>query len=193
MTIKLIFGLVAAVFAIYCFVPYIRDIFLKKTTPHMYSWFLWGLLQIIGAIAIIISGGGYGVLELSIGSLFCFYIFFLSFKYGTKDITRFDTICLFSALFTIIIWIITKDALYAVLLISVIDFMAFVPTYRKGYKEPNSETVSNYFISALASSFAILALSAYSFTNVFYLATLVCTNIVFAFLLLYRRKIVIKL
>ncbi len=188
MAVKLLLGLVAGIFAIYCFIPYIRDIFKKKTTPHMYSWFLWGLLQIIGAVAIVIKGGGYGAVELSVGSIFCFYIFSLSFKYGTKNITRLDTICLFLAIFTILIWILTKDPLHAILLISIIDFIAFVPTYRKGFKEPYSETVSNYFISALASSFAILALSVYSFTNVFYLATLVFTNVVFAFLLLYRRK-----
>lgn len=188
MSIKLLFGILASVLAIFCFVPYIRDIFKKKTTPHIYSWFLWGTLQILGAIAIIIKGGGYGVLELLIGSLFCFYIFFLSFKYGTKNITKFDSLCFFLALFTILIWIFTKEPLYAVILISIIDFVAFLPTYRKGFEEPQSETISNYFLSSLASASAIFALSTYSFTTVFYLATLVATNIFFVALLFYRRK-----
>ncbi len=187
--IKLTFGLIAGALAIGCFLPYFRDIFKRKTTPHTYSWLIWSILQITGVVAIIVGHGGYyGVLGIGIGALFCLSIFVLSFKYGTKNITAIDTFSFIGALLAIVIWIFTKNPLYSVVLISIIDFVGFIPTIRKGYEEPYTETMSTYLMASISDVFAILALSTFSLVTTLYLGTLVFSNALFVVILLYRRR-----
>lgn len=192
MDIKIIAAIITSILSIVCFLPYLRDIFKRKSTPHIYSWLVWSILQAEGTIAIIVGHGSYGALGIGIGTLFCIAIFILSFKYGTKNITKFDTICLVGSALSIVLWIFTKNPLTAVILISFIDFMAFMPTYRKGYEEPYTETVSTYLWSSISSMFAIVALTDYSVVTVLYLASLVLSNGTFVLLLLCRRSKAIK-
>src|SRR5215469_2926316 len=84
MDIKTLFAIIAAIISTACFVPYLKDIFLKKTKPHIYTWLIWTLTQATGAIGILYGGGGFGGLQLVTGTLFIFMIFLLSVSYGTK-------------------------------------------------------------------------------------------------------------
>src|SRR6185312_15073157 len=119
---KTICGVVSALFNIACFIPYLLDIFKRSTKPHIYTWLIWTILQITGTIAMFNNGGGMGTLSLAIGSVFCAYVCLLSIKYGTKNITTFDTVCLIGALGATAIYFFQKDALLSIILISAIDF-----------------------------------------------------------------------
>ncbi len=188
MSLKLLFGIIATILAIVCFLPYLRDIVAKKTTPHIYSWLVWSILQTVGVIAIFQGGGQFGSLGLAVGLLFCISIFLLSFKYGTKNITKFDTLCLIGSMIAIVIWLIQRDHTLSVILITIIDFVAFLPTYRKGYAEPRSETSTTYLLSAISNVFALLALAQYSLTTSLYIVSLVASNSGIVLILLIRRK-----
>ena len=188
MAFKELFGILAVVAGLTSFLPYLRDIFRKKTTPHIYSWLVWSILQITGVIAMISGDAGYGSLGLAMGALVSIVVFILAFKYGTRNITKFDTVCLIGALVAILVWIFQKDAFYSVILITVIDFVGFLPTYRKGYFEPNSETAMLYFMSAVSNIFAILSIANYSVVTTLYVASLVATNGFIVTLLLVRRR-----
>ena len=97
MEFKLFFGIASSILAIVCFIPYIRDILKRKTEPHTYSWLIWTILQTVGVMAQLKEGAGYGAWALGIGAFFCFAIFLLSLKYGTKNISQFDTLCLLAS------------------------------------------------------------------------------------------------
>ncbi|MFA6042341.1 MAG: hypothetical protein WCV85_02230 [Patescibacteria group bacterium] len=188
MNLKLIFGIISTVFAIVCFLPYFKDIFAKKTKPHIYSWLVWSILQSVGVVAIVRGGGHFGALGLAVGALFCISIFFLSFKYGTKNITRFDTLCLIGSIATIIVWLLQHNPTLSVILVTLIDFVAFLPTYRKGYVDPNSETVPTYLLSAISNVFALLAIASYSLVTSLYVSSLVVSNGIIVLILILRKK-----
>lgn len=188
MEIKLIFGVASVVLAIVCFLPYVRDIVRKKTEPHMYSWLIWTILQIVGVAAQIKDGAGYGAWALSVGAFFCFVIFLLSFRYGTKNISKFDLACLIAALCAIGVYIFLKNPVWATIVVSVIDFVGFLPTFRKGFQEPFSETASTFVMSAVANVLSIVALQNYSVTTVLYIGSLFFTNSSFATMVLLRRR-----
>lgn len=188
MEIKLIFGVASVVLAIVCFLPYVRDIVRKKTEPHMYSWLIWTILQIVGVAAQIKDGAGYGAWALGVGAFFCFVIFLLSFRYGTKNISKFDLACLIAALCAIGVYIFLKNPVWATIVVSVIDFVGFLPTFRKGFQEPFSETASTFVMSAVANVLSIVALQNYSVTTVLYIGSLFFTNSSFAAMVLLRRR-----
>lgn len=188
MEIKFFWAILSSIIAIVLFIPYFIDIFKHKTQPHMYSWLIWGLLQLIGMAAAFKGGAGYGTWALFIGSFFCLAIFALSFKYGTKNIKRVDVYCLVGAFVALCFYLFISNPLYSAILVALIDFIAFIPTFRKGYEEPYTETMSAYSLSALANVLSLLALQYYSVTTALYLVTLFITNSTICIILITRRR-----
>lgn len=185
---KLILAVAASVVGNVTFIPYLVDIFRLKTTPHSYSWLVWTILQVTGALAMFASGaGGAGVLYLSIGAGLCALVFLLSLRYGTKNITGFDTGCLVGALCATTVWFFLREPLLSVVLVALIDVVAFLPTFRKTYAAPWSETLSMYFLSSIAQLLSLAALSAYTLSTTLYLVSLATTNAVFIAMVLVRR------
>ena len=112
----------------------------------------------------------------------------LSLKYGTKSITAFDTVCLIGALGAIVIYAFLHRPLLSVILISVIDFTGFLPTLRKAYHEPYSETLSMYILFVLSGIFSVMALAHYSLVTTFYPLTLIIINTIGTGMIWWRRK-----
>ena len=119
------------------------------------------------------SGAGIGVASLSIGAVLCAFVFFLSLWYGTKNVRLFDTVCLGGALIAISSYFFLHDALLSIIVVSVTDLVGFLPTLRKAYEEPHTETALTYVLSSLSSVFAILALSTITVTTSLYLFSLI--------------------
>jgi hypothetical protein len=188
MSLKLIFGFISTALALVSFFPYIKDVVAKKTTPHMYSWLIWSILPMTAALAILQENTLPSALGVLANSLVSFCVFLLCFKYGTKNITYFDILCLIGAFVAIGAWVITDNILLSVILVTLTDFIGFLPTYRKGYEEPWSETASMYLLSGISNICALIAIENYSLTSSFYVASLVLTNAICVSILLFRRK-----
>lgn len=188
MDYKLIFGILATILAIFSFIPYLRDIFKRKTKPHVYSWLVWGIIQTVGTLAMIKGGASFGSLGLALGCLLSVFIFLISFKYGTRNITKTDTILLITALIIIVVWLTQEDPLWAVILVSLVDTIAYIPTYRKTYIEPHTETLSSYIFWVSSNIAAIIAIADYSLVTTLYIGTLTVTDSLMIFILLFRRR-----
>ena len=186
--LKTSFALISLVIGLFSIIPYLRDIFMNKTHPHMYSWLIWSILQTMGVVIMIIGGAHYGALGLGAGALVIIFVFILSIPYGTKDITTFDTLCLIGALLTIPVWLVTKDAVVSIILISVIDAIGFLPTYRKSYVDPYSETLIMWVLNIIMYTASIGALEVYSVGTTLYLGTLIATNSVCVAIIVVRRR-----
>ena len=188
MNIKLVFVILSSLIGISCFIPYIQDIFRGITKPHSYSWLIWTILQITGAIAMVSSGAGIGATSLVIGAILCCFVFTLSIFYGTNNIKIFDIVCLIGALLAIIIYFFIHDALFSIIVVTITDIIGFLPTLRKSYEEPKTETPLTYILSSISSFFALGALSLFTLTTSIYLISLVISNGLCAFIILIRRK-----
>ena len=187
-TIKTTCGIIATIISAVAFFPYLKDIFRRKTQPHSYTWLIWTILQITGVIAMFNNGAGLGALALAVGAVFCLYVFILSLKYGTKNITAFDTVCLIGALAAIGVYAFLHNPTLSVILITVIDFVGFLPTLRKAYAEPYSETLSLFTLGVIWSSFNLVAIFSYTIVTTLYPAFILFANALCAILLWSRRK-----
>ena len=189
--LKLIFAIVATITIIGgSFLPYLRDIFRGKTKPHAYTWLIWTITQSTAVAGLIYGKGGWGALSLTIGTAFFFLVFLLSLKYGTKNITKSDTIVLIAALSAIVVWWQLNNPLLAVLMVSVIDVLGYIPSFRKIFKEPWTETAISWLFFCLTSIFSMLALEEYNLLTLTYIVTITSVNISFLAVCLIRRRIV---
>lgn len=187
-SIKFIFATIAIILMLSAFIPYIADIFKNKTKPHIYTWIIWLITQGTATVGLLLGNGGWGTLTLLIGTLYCLFIVLLSIKFGTKNITIFDTIILIGAIIAILIWWQLNNPLLAIFMVSLIDIIGYVPSYRKTYREPWTETLGSWEISILVNIFSILALSQYNLLTLTYLIAIMIANIIMVVICLVRRK-----
>ena len=171
------------------YIPYFRDMLKWTTKPHIFSWFIWWLLIWIAFFGQLADWWGSWSWVTWIASIFCFIIVFFAFFHGWKSyITPSDRYAFIWAGIAICIWRITHSPFWSIILVTIIDILWFLPTLRKWWEEPMSETASTYMLNWIKFIFGVAALSNFSLVTVLYPASLVFLNCWFAFLLVYRRK-----
>lgn len=112
----------------------------------------------------------------------------LALKYGTKDITRGDKISLIAALLAIIPWVLTDNPLWSVILVTLIDLLAYYPTIRKSWHEPHEEALLSYTIGTVKFGLSVMALSNFTLVTTLYPVAIIIANIVLISMCLWRRK-----
>lgn len=165
------FASLSSILSILCFIPYLRDILRGTTRPHPYTWFVWAVLQTIVAQAMWHGGAGIAIASSVIGAVFCALIFLFSLRGGTKYITRFDSICLVGALAAMVAYFFLHNPLLSVIFATLTDVIGTVPTLRKAWTAPRTETASTHLLSSAAGASALAALAVWNFVTVFYVAT----------------------
>ena len=185
---KVIVGLIASLLVFVGYAPYIRDTLKGKTKPHIYSWFIWGFVTLLIFFFQFNAGAGAGSwLTLSAG-LVCILIFGLSLWHGTRDIKRLDTVFLILALFALGLWMITKQPLISVILLVAIDILGFIPTIRKSWNKPYTETLFTYGLNTFRFVIGIYALETLTVVTYLYPVAWLFANGLFSVLLIVRRK-----
>jgi hypothetical protein len=165
MDIKVVLGIIAALFALASAFLYIRDIFRGNTKPHVYTWIMWFVVTAIAFAGQVSTGGGAGAWATGVTAFYTFFVVLLTFKYGTKDITPFDTFCLILSLAALLPWLLVHNVLWSVVLATATDVIAFLPTIRKTWYAPKSESLGSMFFDALKHSLSIVSLQTYSLTT----------------------------
>ena len=77
---KTIIGVIAIVLTFIGYAPYIRDIFLGKTKPHVFSWLIWTIVTTIIYALQISAGAGPGSWVTLAVALTLFLVFLLGLK-----------------------------------------------------------------------------------------------------------------
>jgi len=190
--IKIVFAALAVIFELGAYVPYLKDIFAGKTKPHVYTWLIWALTTGTAAAGLWYGGGGYGAVSQTILAVLTFLLFVLSLKYGTKNITVSDTSVLFLALCAIAVWRFLNNPLLAVLMVTAIDAFGYLPSFRKCFAEPWSESLNTWVMFTAGALLSLLAVSQYNMLTTVYLAVTVLSNIVLISICLFRRPLIPK-
>lgn len=188
MTSALIFTVVALILVLVGYIPYIRDIFNGKTKPHAFTFLIWTLSTAVSFFLQIKGGAGPGAWITFAGVLFQLFIFCLCLRHGTKDITKSDIFFLILALLSLFLWLVVDQPVAAIILAVLVEIFGFIPTVRKSWKAPYSETLFTYWIYVIRHAMAVLALSTFNILTVLFPATLVVANLIVALLLVVRRK-----
>jgi hypothetical protein len=108
---------------------------------------------------------------------------------GGYRITRFDTVSLVGALLAIPVWIISDNPLLAVLILTGIEALGFLPTYRKAWLHPHDESQLAFFLTILKYILALGAMQVYSFTTVLFPAALVVFSMLLIAETAWRRRV----
>ena len=185
---KEIIGTIAVILTFIAYIPYYRDILKGKTHPHIYSWSLWSLLTILLVALQIKGGAGPATWVTAAAGLLCLGVVGFGLKDGNKDITTSDKIVALLSLAAIGFWLVANQPTISLLLVICADMLAFIPTVRKSWHHPFTETLSLYITNAFRFFLALLAVENYTILSTAWIVAWAVGNALFAIMLVYRRK-----
>jgi hypothetical protein len=185
---KTVISVVAVLLTFVGYVPYLSDTIKGKTKPHIYSWFIWGFVTAIIFGLQVSAGAGAGSWVTLAAACVSFLIFFLGLRSGEKNIAKTDTFFFILAWIALGLWLIIKQAVLSVILVTTIEMLGLVPTVRKSWNQPYSETLFTYELNSLRHGLSFLALSHYNLITWLYPVSWSLANGLFSLMLIARRK-----
>lgn len=191
LALKAVAGVGAVALIFIGFVPYFSDLLRRKTRPHVYSWLLWGLITLVAFALQLNAGGGAGAIVTLIAGLVSLAIAGLAFIFhGKRDVEKSDTVFLVITIIAVAVWLIVKSPELSTILVSAVNLLSFIPTIRKSWRHPYSETLATSEINTLRFVLAILALQNYNLVTLLYPITWLCCDGLFSIMIIFRRRVV---
>lgn len=188
MDLKTKIGIITLVIATISYSFYFLNMFRHKTKPHAISWLIWSVLNAVTFLTQRSNGAGAGGWVTGFAAIACVMIFISSLKYGEKNITRIDWLCLILALATLGIWHGQRGSSIEVVLVAATFVIGFIPTIRKSIKKPRQETSITFFLNGFKFLLAITALNTVNLATALYPIVIVVMNFGFVTLLIIRRQ-----
>lgn len=187
---KELLSAIAIILTLVAFFPYIRSILQGKTKPHVFSWIIWGVTTFIVFLAQLADKGGAGAWPIGLSGLITMYVAWLAYRNKSDlTITRTDWIFFILALGSLPIWYVTSNPLWSVIILTSVDLMGFVPTFKKAYSHPFEEQLGLFVIMAVRNLVCIAALENYSMTTLLFPAAIAIACAIFIAMVLSRRKV----
>jgi hypothetical protein len=172
-----IFGILSGLFPLLGALPYLRDTLDAKTKPHQASFLIWTLLGAIVFFSQLADGAKWSLIvpaEDTIGTLI---VFILAVRGGGRmSFNRRDIIAIGLCALGLLLWYFTKRPVVALGITIAVDVIATSLTVHKTYLDPDSETFSAWFFSAIGGLFAALAVGKWSLALLLYPIYLVIGN-----------------
>ena len=162
------FAVLAAALPLAGFASYLSDTLRGKTRPNRVSWSLWATAPLIAFAAELAQRTSLKVslLTFALGAgpaLILAASFACPRAYWAP--TRLDLVCGAVAVAALIGWAVTRRGDVAIALAITADALAAVPTIRKAWAQPESESIGTYAASGAGSAITLLTISRWRFAS----------------------------
>jgi len=185
-------AIIAAVLAFIGNISYLKDVIKKNVYPHPYTWFIWSIVSMTTFFGGLAKGAGIGALPTGIAEGFTIIIFLFSLQYLFRrevgHIRTMDHYFLAICVIGLIPWALTKDPTWSVVIVVLIDIVAFVPTLRKTWAHPKTERPLLFEMNVARHALTLFSLGAYNIATTFHSIAMIVTNTVMT-IFIRRRKV----
>lgn len=137
-----ILGLIAGIFLISGYLPYIYEVIKNKTVPNRASWFIWALSTAVILVGVHQTGTNEAIWVPIADALGCFIIFVLSIPKGVGGWKKTDQISLAICFISLFIWWYTGDPIISLVTNLLIYVSGYIPTIKKAIENPITESLS---------------------------------------------------
>ena len=186
---KEIFSAIAIAITFIAFIPYILSIHQGKTKPHAFSWIIWASVTFIVFLATLSDKGGAGAWPIGVSGLITLYVAFLAYtKKSDRLISNIDWLFFIIAMTSLPLWYFTSNPLWSVMILTTVDLLGFVPTFRKSYNHPYEEQLTFFNLMASRNLIVVIALENYSLTTLMFPAATAIACILFVLMVIIRRS-----
>jgi len=169
---------------------YLRTIIYGNTRPNLISWSIWALVPLIAVFLQIKAGAGLSFVSSFMSGFgpLLVVIFALIYKKGFWQITKLDIVCGILALLALVIYVLTSKLGISILFAILSDGLAAIPTIRKSWKFPLSESFITYMSGIISNILALLVIKNWVFSIYAFSIYLITINVIIIFSI-YHEKI----
>ena len=167
---------------------YIRHTLAGSTSPNRVTWGLWAIEGILAfAVEIQQHVGLAAVMTLMLG-LVPLVVVFVSFKnpHSVWKIGRFDVFCGLISLSGLVFWCFVNQPTVALVSFVAADQIAALPTLRKAWLAPETESARVFFLGFLNCAITIMTLKHLTTAGVLFPGCILVTDLIIATLVISR-------
>ena len=126
---------------------YIRSTLQAKTKPNRVSWLIWSLGSMIATAAALAQGLTWAVIPVFVSGAIPLTIFLISFVNPNSywKLRMWDYACGALSVLALILWALTNEPNTAIVFAIAGDVLAWIPTFVKTWKQPETEHASQHF------------------------------------------------
>ncbi len=136
----------------------LKEMLNGKYAPSVFSRVVWLLLAVISFAGVVVSNSTKpSMLLAGIFLLGNATICLTSFWKGTRDIGKLEYICLAILVISGLVWITFKAPLVSVAISLFAHFVGAVPTYKRVWEKPSSESTGFWSLFFIASILSVMA------------------------------------
>lgn len=181
-------GAVSIVVGVVAHGVYILKIAKDEIKPHPLSWFLWGFVTAVAALAQRAKGGGPGSWVTALTAIACILIGLLSLSKVDRWFSSIDWGSLALGVLATFFFAFANNPNAAAMFATAADVLGYTPTIKNGWNQPYSDSELCFWLNSFKFIPALYALDAYSIATWLYPASLVIMNGSVAIVLRVRRN-----
>jgi hypothetical protein len=128
---------------------------------------LWGVIPLIATAASVSEGVRWAVLPVLMAGLGPLMVFGFSFanRNAYWKLGRLDYVCGAFSVAAIVLWVLTNDAVIAIVLSIIADALAAIPTLAKSWHQPETENTGPYWAGMFSQLTAVAAFKLFTFSE----------------------------
>ncbi len=186
---ELLFALISTGIYLTGAIPLWRDILKWRTIPHFFTYIVWLVLVSFNIYVLFSNKEFITLIPIGLmGSSLIFGCIFALRWIKKIHINWFDWICLSLATLLLIYYYFSRNIINTVILTAIIDLIAFLPTFKKWWLQPWTESILVYFMSSVSQVATLLSLSGFAnIENMIFWWYLFFANLTFFFMVALRR------
>jgi hypothetical protein len=170
---------------------YIRDTLKGRTQPNRVTWFLWGAAPMI-ATAIVFGEGraSWATLPVFMAGVVPFLTVVASY-FNPRAYWRlgaFDYACGALGLASLVVWLAAEEPVTAFVMLVVTDGLAALPTIRKAWSHPETETSAAYYAAMFSGAAGLANVAEWTVLQYSFPIYLVAVNVVILYAIHRRRR-----
>ena len=168
---------------------YVRDTWRGRTAPNRVTWILWGVepLLVFGAerqahlgwpslLTLVLGLGPVAVVGASFHD-----------RNSVWHLGLFDIVCAVVSVGGLVVWALTKQPTTALVIFVSADAVAALPTIRKSFTDPQSESSWNFVAVALGAVITLFTLRQFTTAGALFPLSILAMNIVISYLVISQR------
>ncbi|MGC8499239.1 MAG: hypothetical protein ACP5OV_07080 [Acidimicrobiales bacterium] len=159
---------------------YVRDVLRGSTAPNRVTWALWGLEGLlIFVVEVQQHVGPAAIMTLVFGLIpLVVVVASLPHRHGRWQLGPFDLVCGVASVVGLVTWALIRDATAALVVFVVADQLASLPTVRKAWLAPKTETAWTYLTGVVNTAVTIMVLHRWTTAGVAFPGAIFVTDLV---------------
>ncbi len=170
---------------------YIRDTLKGKSKPNRVTWSMWALSPLIGtAAALSANADVWTTVRIFLAGFLPLLVFIASFinPQSYWKLTFFDFLCGTCSILALVAWGVIDSPQLSILLAATGDGFATLPTIRKAWAHPETETGATYIASFVSVLLVIPSIPKWNIENSAFQIYLLIANSLLLFVV-YRKHV----